>query len=83
MYPNLDAEMTLRGIKRKDLAWLFNNRRATVSEKLNGKTPIMLDEAFKIKLHYFPNLSIDYLFASRNEITLYSQIPMSRMELAE
>lgn len=61
-YPNLDAEMARRGLKRKDLAWIFNNRVATVSDKLNGKSPLLLDEAVKIKKTYFPELSLDYLF---------------------
>lgn len=62
MYPNLDAEMARKGLRRKDLAWMFKDRIATVSDKLNGKSPILIDEAFKIKETYFPDLSLDYLF---------------------
>lgn len=62
MYPNLDAEMARKGLKRKDLAWMFKDRTATVSDKLNGKSPILIDEAFRIKETYFPDLSLDYLF---------------------
>jgi hypothetical protein len=64
MYPNLDAELARSGLKRKDLAWLFKNRVATVSDKLNGRYPILIDEAFRIKETYFPDLSLDYLFYS-------------------
>ncbi|MEK3722263.1 MULTISPECIES: XRE family transcriptional regulator [Paenibacillus] len=69
MYPNLDAEMARRGIKRKDLACLFKNRTATVSDKLNGKYPFLLDEAFRIKETYFPDMPLDYLFKQTNQNT--------------
>lgn len=64
MYPNLDAEMVKKGVKRKDLAVRFyNGRTATASDKLNGKTPLLLDEAVNIQTSFFPELSLDYLFA--------------------
>lgn len=62
MFPNLDAELAKKGIKRKDLAWVFKGRVATVSEKLNGKTPILIDEAFKIQEAHFPEMEVGYLF---------------------
>lgn len=62
MYPNLDAEMARKGLRRKDLAGLFNDRVPSVSEKLNGKYPLSLDEAYRIKLDHFPECSMDYLF---------------------
>ena len=63
MYPNLNAELARRGIKRSDVAReLFNGRTATVSDKLNGKYPLLLSEAMKIKKHYFPQLELGYLF---------------------
>ena len=68
MYPNLDAEMAREGLKRRDLAWIFNNRIATVSDKLNGKSPLLLDEAVKIRDAYFPNLTLDYLFERKGAI---------------
>lgn len=52
MYPNLDAEMARKGIKRKDLAQLFKGRVPTVSEKLNGKYPLLLDEAVRIRKRF-------------------------------
>lgn len=63
MYPNLDAELARRGIKRVDVARdLFNGRTATVSDKLNGKYPLWLDEAQRIQKKYFPDLELGYLF---------------------
>ena len=63
MYPNLEAELARRGIKRVDIARdLFNGRKATVSDKLNGKYPLLLSEAMKIQKRYFPELELGYLF---------------------
>lgn len=63
MYPNLDAEMARLGLRRKDLAdKIFSGRTATVSDKLNGKYPLLLDEAIRIKTAFFPDYSLDYLF---------------------
>lgn len=66
MYPNLDAELARRGIKRVDIARdLFNGRTATVSDKLNGKYPLLIEEAVKIKELYLPDLELGYLFEKR------------------
>ncbi len=63
MYPNLDAELARIGIKRADVAReLFNGRTATVTDKFNGKYPLLLSEAIKIKETYFPELELGYLF---------------------
>lgn len=62
-FPNLDAEMARNNIKRTDVAKeLFNGRSATVSDKLNGRYPLLLEEALEIRNHYFPNLELGYLF---------------------
>lgn len=60
---NLRAEMARYGIKQIDIAELLKVREATVSEKINGKSVFDIDEAFKIKKTFFPELSIDYLFS--------------------
>lgn len=62
MYPNLDAEMARRGLKRKDLIVIFKGRSATVSDKLNGKSPMLIDEAKSIQTMFFPDFTLDYLF---------------------
>lgn len=63
MYPNLNAEMARVGIRRSDIANdLFNGRTASVSDKLNGKYPLLLSEALEIKKQYFPGLELGYLF---------------------
>ena len=65
MFPNLNAEMARKGLKRKDLARVFKGRIPSVSEKLNGKYPLYLDEARQIRDEFFPEYSIDYLFEKR------------------
>lgn len=67
MYPNLEVEMARIGIKRKDLAVLFKNRSATVSDKLNGKSRLLLDEAQEIQRAFFPDKKLDYLFKRSDE----------------
>lgn len=68
MYPNLNAEMARIGIKRADIARdLFNGRTATVSDKLNGRYPLLLSEAVLIKNKYFPEMELGYLFEPEKE----------------
>lgn len=69
MYNNLEAEMSRLGIKRADLADLLNVRYATVIDKLKGRYNFTLDEAFKIRNSYFPELSFEYLFKAEEEKT--------------
>lgn len=62
MYRNLEAEMARNRLTRKDISNLLNVRYATVIEKLNGKYSFKLEEAFKIKQTFFPDLTVEYLF---------------------
>lgn len=64
MYRNLLAEMARNDITKKDLADFLGLRYATIVDKTNGKFRFYLDEAFKIKNHFFPDLPIEYLFES-------------------
>jgi len=71
LFPNLDAELARRNIKRSDVAKdLFNGRTATVSDKLNGKYPLLLEEAIKIRNHYFSDLELGYLFEVKEKETV-------------
>jgi len=71
MYPNLNAELARRDIKRADVARdLFDGRSSTVSDKLNGKYPLLLSEAKKIRDFYFPDLELGYLFEVREKETV-------------
>lgn len=62
MYRNLLAEMTRCGITKKDLAKFLRLRYPTVVDKTNGKSRFYLDEAFKIRNHFFPDCEMEYLF---------------------
>lgn len=59
---NLKAEMARHDIKAKDLADFLNVRIATIYDKLNGHYDFSLDEALKIKNHFFSNKDFEYLF---------------------
>jgi transcriptional regulator with XRE-family HTH domain len=68
-YKNLRAEMARKGVTLGQIAKLLNVRFATVSDKLNGRSRFFCDEALRIKRHFFPDFSIDYLFDDDQEHT--------------
>lgn len=68
MYPNLNAEMARHNIKQSNIANALNIKKATVSDKVNNKTSFKIDECKEIKKSFFPNLSLEYLFATKDEI---------------
>lgn len=63
MYKNLEAELKRKGITRADVAEAVGINIATVSEKLTKENRLKLSEAMKIKDCFFPDLSLEYLFA--------------------
>lgn len=67
MYRNLLAEMVRNNITKKQIAKFLGLRVATICDKMNGKYSFKLDEAFKIKTKFFPQLSIEYLFATDSQ----------------
>lgn len=64
MYRNLLAEMVRNNITKKQIAKFLDLRVATICDKMNGKYSFKLDEAFRIKKEFFPQLTIEYLFAT-------------------
>lgn len=62
MYPNLDAEMARKKVRKTDISKLLNVRYATILDKLNGNSRFYYDEAKKIKDNLFPESEIEYLF---------------------
>lgn len=62
MYINLEAELRRKNIRRKDLAEKLHLTIGTVSQKLNGKSPITLDEAKDIKNMLDVNIPLEELF---------------------
>ena len=61
-YANLEAEITRKGLSKKEIAETLGVRLATVYNKLKGKCPFTLDEAFKIRNKHFPDFALEYLF---------------------
>lgn len=62
-FANLRAEMARRGINIQGIANAIDVSRDTASNKLAGKSPIYLDEAFRIVKTLFPDVDISYLFS--------------------
>lgn len=64
MYANLEGELRKRNITRQKIAKDMNLNIATVSRKLTENGRLKLSEAYKIRDLYFPDMSIEYLFAT-------------------
>lgn len=63
-YENLRAEMARLNIGIGDVAEGCGYNRDTLARKLSKKSPINLDEAFRIQQKFFPNSDLWYLFAT-------------------
>lgn len=68
MYPNLNAEMSRKKIEQKDLAKCISKGQDAISLKMNGKRCWLLDEVKAIRNTFFPNLTIEYLFKTQEEL---------------
>lgn len=64
MFKNLKAEMARSGKTNEDLAKVTGIDKASISNKMNGKTEWTRREMYSIKTELFPECSIDYLFAT-------------------
>ena len=62
MYPNLEAELKRRKIRRVDLAKSLNLALSTVVEKLSGKSDISLALALQIKQLLEVDMPLEILF---------------------
>ena len=62
MYQNLRAELARKGLTMTDVANELGVRLATISDKMNGKYPITLNEAKKIKRFLNVDLPLEELF---------------------
>lgn len=61
MFNNLKAEMTRRGVSKKQLAQKLNMSEWTLNRKLNGLSQFTLADMSKIK-EVFRDSTISYLF---------------------
>lgn len=68
MFPNLNAELARVGISKKTLAKGIKMNYYTLKSRMNGKSDFKCIEMRLIKRKFFPNLTIDYLFATEDEI---------------
>lgn len=66
VFENLRAEMSRKNIGLAEIAEVIGCNRDTISRKLSMKSPLNLDEAFKIQSVFFPNEDIRYLFATKD-----------------
>jgi hypothetical protein len=65
MYRNLNAEMARNGYTVANVQAILKKCDRTTRSKLNGETPISIQEAIVIRDTMFPQLSIDYLFTTK------------------
>lgn len=63
MYGNLTKELFLAKVTQKEVAETLGISVEAMSRKTNGKNEFTSGEMFSIKEHYFPDLTLDYLFA--------------------
>jgi len=67
MYPNLEAEMARKGLKKGEVADKIGMAYQTFLDKSLGRTDFKVGEAKKIKRKLFPDHSIEYLFKKKGE----------------
>ncbi|MBQ9785088.1 MAG: helix-turn-helix domain-containing protein [Clostridia bacterium] len=64
LYPNLEAEMTRNGVTQKDIASLLGKTPETICNWMNGRSgDFPVGAVMQVKREFFPNQSIEYLFA--------------------
>lgn len=61
-YPNLMAEMSRIGLSQGAVADKLYINKGTMSAKLNHPQRLLLREAILIRDHFFPDMTLDYLF---------------------
>ncbi len=69
MYYNLEGELRKRKITRQKMANDLKLNVSTVSRKLSEPGRLKLLEAYQIRDLYFPDMKIEYLFATDNQKT--------------
>ena len=62
MKHNLEAEISRKGIKKKDIAAELEIDETTLRNKIKGRTDFVWSEAVKIRDTFFPDIDINYLF---------------------
>lgn len=63
MYPNLKKELYLSGVTQVRIAKELGVGTNTLAKKMHGVTEFKASEMFAIQRAFFPNLTLEYLFA--------------------
>lgn len=66
MYPNLYAELARKGMTKVALAKEIGMPFSTLADKLAGRTQFNLNELVAIRSKINPEVSLDYLFYTKN-----------------
>lgn len=62
MYLNLKKEMDRNGVTMEDISRTLDIHRNTVSNKINGNTPLSIEEGMIIRNTFFEYADFQYLF---------------------
>lgn len=73
-YPRLEAEISCRGILKKDMLTILKLDHASFSYKLNGERPFTLEQGLLIWKTWFSDIPIDELFR-KNETEKGDETP--------
>ena len=66
--------MARKGVTGRKIASVIGVRQEAVYKKLNGKSPLMYEEAEAIKETFFPQFSLEYLFQKESEEVLPNEV---------
>lgn len=72
VYKNLALEMRKRDVKSCDIALKLGVARNVMSNYIYGKKGLPLSSAIEIQREFFPDLTLEYLFAKANPDVVYS-----------
>ena len=64
---NLEAEMKRKKISRSDIASLLGLSNRTIHSRFNGESEWGYSECVKVRDTYFPDKTLDYLFATEED----------------
>lgn len=60
---NLEAEMKRKKVSRADIATFLGVSYRTIHSRFNGEVQWEYSECVRIRDHFFPECSLEYLFA--------------------
>ena len=64
---NLGAEMKRKKVSRLEIATYLGVSYRTIHSRFNGKVPWEYSECVRIRDHFFPEHTLEYLFATEDE----------------